>query len=186
MEALKALAQTVLEDKQDRFTMLTVPFEASKFDEGAKSVRKKGSGRLDKHVGDIYLLAACPASAYAQYSKALEQGKMTGDYLWIAGALEGLCAVLCFRRRREGVGRFDAEILEKYSDAISNYLRVKDAEYLAIEAMFKLSRILIEMGLNSLAAYHLAGAITLDCSISDCELVSILCVFVHENCNTGV
>eukprot|EP01135_Chromosphaera_perkinsii_P006745 Nk52_evm4s571 gene=Nk52_evmTU4s571 len=130
-------------------------------------LKKRGQARADKHLGDVYLMCASPAAALRYYQRALDQCRAQGDHLWAAGALEGMCAVLCFKRKECSHDTFDADILEKYSEAISFYLKAQDAETVAIEAMFKLSRILIEMRLNALAAYHLAGAISsLDCATS--------------------
>jgi hypothetical protein len=41
------------------------------------------------------LLAGSPVDANAHYSTALELARLTGDYFWYAGALEGsVCALL--------------------------------------------------------------------------------------------
>lgn len=57
--------------------------------------KKRRLGRAQKTIGDYCLLAGSPVDANAHYSTALELCRLTGDYFWLAGALEGsVCALL--------------------------------------------------------------------------------------------
>lgn len=57
--------------------------------------KKRRLGRAQKAIGDYCLLAGSPVDANAHYSTALEFARLTGDYFWYAGALEGsVCALL--------------------------------------------------------------------------------------------
>lgn len=57
--------------------------------------KKRRLGRAQKTIGDYSLLAGSPVDANAHYSTALELARLTGDYFWYAGALEGsVCALL--------------------------------------------------------------------------------------------
>lgn len=57
--------------------------------------KKRRLGRAQKTIGDYCLLAGSPVDANAHYSTALELARLTGDYFWYAGALEGsVCALL--------------------------------------------------------------------------------------------
>lgn len=59
--------------------------------------KKRRLGRAQKTIGDYCLLAGSPVDANAHYSTALELARLTGDYFWYAGALEGsVCALLVF------------------------------------------------------------------------------------------
>jgi len=59
--------------------------------------KKRRLGRAQKTIGDYCLLAGSPVDANAHYSTALELSRLTGDYFWYAGALEGsVCALLVF------------------------------------------------------------------------------------------
>lgn len=59
--------------------------------------KKRRLGRAQKTIGDYCLLAGSPVDANAHYSTALELGRLTGDYFWYAGALEGsVCALLVY------------------------------------------------------------------------------------------
>lgn len=57
--------------------------------------KKRRLGRAQKTIGDYCLLSGSPVDANAHYSTALELARLTGDYFWYAGALEGsVCALL--------------------------------------------------------------------------------------------
>jgi hypothetical protein len=57
--------------------------------------KKRRLGRVQKTIGDYCLLAGSPVDANAHYSTALELARLTTDYFWYAGALEGsFCALL--------------------------------------------------------------------------------------------
>ena len=57
--------------------------------------KKRRLGRAQKTTGDYCLLAGSPVDANAHYSTALELARLTGDYFWYAGAMEGgVCALL--------------------------------------------------------------------------------------------
>ncbi|CAH8464971.1 unnamed protein product [Schistosoma guineensis] len=55
--------------------------------------QKRATGRFKKYLGDIFLQLGDLEMAQIQYNLALEHLKPINDTLWIAGALEGLCAV---------------------------------------------------------------------------------------------
>jgi hypothetical protein len=57
--------------------------------------KKRRLARAQKTIGDYCLLAGSPVDANAHYSTALELARLTGDYFWYAGAIEGsVCALL--------------------------------------------------------------------------------------------
>ena len=57
--------------------------------------KKRKNARAQKAIGDYCILAGSPADANGHYTTALELCRMTGDYFWYAGALEGgVCAFL--------------------------------------------------------------------------------------------
>lgn len=57
--------------------------------------KKRRLGRAQKTIGDYCLLAGSPVDANAHYSTALELARLTGDFFWHAGAMEGsVCALL--------------------------------------------------------------------------------------------
>lgn len=60
--------------------------------------KKRRLGRAQKTIGDYSLLAGSPVDANAHYSTALELARLTGDYFWYAGALEGTVCALLVRR----------------------------------------------------------------------------------------
>ena len=57
--------------------------------------KKRRLARSQKTIGDYCLLAGSPVDASAHYSTSQELARLTGDYFWYAGALEGgVCALL--------------------------------------------------------------------------------------------
>lgn len=61
--------------------------------------KKRRLGRAQKTIGDYCLLAGSPVDANAHYSTALELARLTGDFFWYAGAMEGsVCALLVITR----------------------------------------------------------------------------------------
>ncbi|CAH8440645.1 unnamed protein product [Schistosoma turkestanicum] len=55
--------------------------------------QKRATGRFRKYLGDVFLQLSDLEMAQIQYNLAIEHLKPINDTLWIAGALEGLCAV---------------------------------------------------------------------------------------------
>lgn len=57
--------------------------------------KKRRLGRAQKTIGDYCLLSGSPVDANAHYSTALELTRLTADFFWYAGAMEGsVCALL--------------------------------------------------------------------------------------------
>ncbi|KAI4376184.1 hypothetical protein MLD38_013974 [Melastoma candidum] len=83
--------------------------------------KKRRLGRAQKTIGDYCLLAGSPVDANAHYSTALELARLTADYFWYAGALEGsVCALLLDR-----MGHIDSDLVDevkyRYNSVIIHY-----------------------------------------------------------------
>ncbi|KAK1393148.1 hypothetical protein POM88_012204 [Heracleum sosnowskyi] len=73
--------------------------------------KKRRLGHAQKTIGDYCLLSGSPVDANAHYSTALELARLTGDYFWYAGALEGsVCALLGDHQRMFSV--YISEVLK--------------------------------------------------------------------------
>ncbi|KDR24045.1 NIK- and IKBKB-binding protein-like protein [Zootermopsis nevadensis] len=82
-------------EKVERVSLLLAPFERKDFvglDLESRSNRKRCVGRMTKHLGDLSLQAGLATEALSYYSSAIDILKAVGDWLWLGGAYEGLCA----------------------------------------------------------------------------------------------
>ncbi|KAJ6732265.1 TRAFFICKING PROTEIN PARTICLE COMPLEX SUBUNIT 9 [Salix purpurea] len=83
--------------------------------------KKRRLGRAQKTIGDYCLLAGSPVDANAHYSTALELARLTADYFWYAGALEGsVCALLIDQLGLKDPSLED-EVRYRYSSVILHY-----------------------------------------------------------------
>ena len=59
--------------------------------------KKKCAGRNKKRLGDLCLLANLSYDALSHYAAAVDGLRSANDLLWLAGALEGICAatIIC-------------------------------------------------------------------------------------------
>ncbi|XP_065583206.1 protein brunelleschi-like isoform X2 [Artemia franciscana] len=81
-------------EKIERVILLCAPFERRDvigIDNDSKS-RQKKKGRWKKHIGDLALQAGLPLEALELYNAACEILRSEKDFLWLAGALEGLAS----------------------------------------------------------------------------------------------
>uniref|UniRef100_A0A8C8DLM2 Trafficking protein particle complex subunit 9 n=1 Tax=Oryzias sinensis TaxID=183150 RepID=A0A8C8DLM2_9TELE len=79
----------------DKIPLLCVPFEKKDFvglDTDSRHYKKRSQGRMRKHVGDLCLQAGMLQDALVHYHMAVELLRAVNDFLWLGGALEGLCS----------------------------------------------------------------------------------------------
>nr|XP_043611376.1 trafficking protein particle complex II-specific subunit 120 homolog [Erigeron canadensis] len=104
-------------------TLLKTPLDsqASLSSEEAIKAKKRKNARAQKAIGDYCLLAGSPLDATSHYSTALELTRMTGDYFWYAGALEGgVCAFLMSKAGKKDPG-LQNEVKYRYNGVIMHY-----------------------------------------------------------------
>ncbi|XP_009355810.2 trafficking protein particle complex II-specific subunit 120 homolog isoform X1 [Pyrus x bretschneideri] len=112
--------------------------------------KKRRLGRAQKTMGDYCLLAGSPVDANAHYSTALELARLTGDFFWYAGALEGSVCALLIDRMGERDSGVDDEVRYRYSSVILHYRKSfiqENAQRVSpltfeLEATLKLARFL--------------------------------------------
>ncbi|KAF5461375.1 hypothetical protein F2P56_017479 [Juglans regia] len=133
-------------------TILKTPLDsqATLSSEEVIKAKKRRLARAQKTIGDYCLLAGSPVDANAHYSTALELARLTGDYFWYAGALEGgVCALLIDRMGLNDPGLEDG-VRYQYNSAILHYRksfiqdnaqRVSPLSF-ELEATLKLARFL--------------------------------------------
>ncbi|KAL7187302.1 hypothetical protein ACSBR1_037380 [Camellia fascicularis] len=133
-------------------TILKTPLDsqASLSSEEVIKAKKRRLGRAQKTIGDYCLLAGSPVDANAHYSTALELARLTGDYFWYAGALEGSVCALLVDRMGQKDPVLEDEVKYRYNSVILHYRksfiqdnaqRVSPLSF-ELEATLKLARFL--------------------------------------------
>ncbi|KAK7260919.1 hypothetical protein RIF29_27220 [Crotalaria pallida] len=131
-------------------TILKTPLDsqASLSSEEVIKAKKRRLGRAQKTIGDYCLLAGSPVDANAHYQTALELARLTGDYFWYAGALEGSVCALLIDRMGQKDSVLEDEVRYRYNSVILNYKKSQDnAQRVSpitfeLEATLKLARYL--------------------------------------------
>ncbi|KAJ1407770.1 TRAPP II complex [Sesbania bispinosa] len=131
-------------------TILKTPLDsqASLSSEEVIKAKKRRLGRAQKTIGDYCLLAGSPVDANAHYSTALELARLTSDYFWYAGALEGSVCALLIDRMGQKDSVLEDEVRYRYNSVILNYKKSQDnAQRVSpltfeLEATLKLARFL--------------------------------------------
>ncbi|KAK8991719.1 hypothetical protein V6N11_062716 [Hibiscus sabdariffa] len=104
-------------------TLLKTPLDsqATLNSEEVIKAKKRRLARAQKTIGDYCLLAGSPVDANAHYSTALELARLTADYFWYAGALEGsVCALLVDQMGQKDT-RVEDEVRYRYNSVITHY-----------------------------------------------------------------
>lgn len=133
-------------------TILKTPLDsqASLSSEEVIKAKKRRLARAQKTIGDYCLLAGSPVDANAHYSTAIELARLTGDYFWYAGALEGSVCALLLDRMGQKDPVLEEEVRYRYNSVISHYRksfiqdnaqRVSPLSF-ELEATLKLARFL--------------------------------------------
>lgn len=82
-------------EKLERVSLLLAPFEKKDFvglDMESRNNKKRCTGRMTKHLGDLCLQAGLVSESLTYYTNASEILKSVNDWLWLGAAFEGLCA----------------------------------------------------------------------------------------------
>ncbi|XAR69415.1 hypothetical protein NMG60_11000983 [Bertholletia excelsa] len=149
-------------------TILKTPLDsqASLSSEEVIKAKKRRLGRAQKTIGDYCLLAGSPVDANAHYSTALELARLTGDFFWYAGALEGSVCALLIDRIGQKDPVLEDEVRYRYNSVILHYRksfiqdnaqRVSPLSF-ELEATLKLARYLCRQELAKEVAELLTAA----------------------------
>lgn len=82
-------------EKLERVSLLYAPFEKKDFvglDMESRQNKKRCTGRMTKHLGDLCLQAGLIAESLQYYTNAADILKGVNDWLWLGAAYEGLAA----------------------------------------------------------------------------------------------
>ncbi|KAJ6915497.1 trafficking protein particle complex II-specific subunit 120 [Populus alba x Populus x berolinensis] len=104
-------------------TILKTPLDsqASLSSEEVIKAKKRRLGRAQKTIGDYCLLAGSPVDANAHYSTALDLARLTTDYFWYAGALEGSICALLIDQISQNNPALEDEVRDRYDSVILHY-----------------------------------------------------------------
>ncbi|KAL5783055.1 hypothetical protein ACOSP7_008084 [Xanthoceras sorbifolium] len=133
-------------------TILKTPLDsqASLSSEEVIKAKKRRLARAQKTIGDYCLLAGSPVDANAHYTTALDLARLTTDYFWHAGALEGSVCALLVDRMGQKDAVIEEEVKYRYNNVILHYRksfiqdnaqRVSPLSF-ELEATLKLARFL--------------------------------------------
>ncbi|KAL3646051.1 hypothetical protein CASFOL_011231 [Castilleja foliolosa] len=133
-------------------TILKTPLDsqASLSSEEVIKAKKRRLGRAQKTIGDYCLLAGSPVDANAHYSTAMELTRLTADFFWYAGAMEGSVCALLIDRMGQKDPVLEDEVKYRYNSVILHYRksfiqdnaqRVSPLSF-ELEATLKLARFL--------------------------------------------
>lgn len=81
-------------EKIERVSLLLAPFEKKDIiglDMESRNNKKRCTGRVTKHLGDLCLQSGLVNEALTYYFNAAETLKSVNDWLWLGAAYEGLC-----------------------------------------------------------------------------------------------
>ncbi|XP_042059959.1 trafficking protein particle complex II-specific subunit 120 homolog [Salvia splendens] len=124
--------------------------QASLSSEEVIKAKKRRLGRAQKTIGDYCLLAGSPVDANAHYSTSLELTRLTADFFWYAGAMEGSVCALLMDRMGQKDPVLEDEVKYRYNSVILHYRksfiqdnaqRVSPLSF-ELEATLKLARFL--------------------------------------------
>ncbi|KAM7276336.1 hypothetical protein ACFE04_018202 [Oxalis oulophora] len=133
-------------------TILKTPLDSqtSLSSEEVIKSKKRRLARAQKTIGDYCLLAGSPVDANAHYNTALELARLTADFFWYAGALEGSVCALLMDRLGQKDPVLEEEVRYRYNSVIMHYRksfipdisqRVSPLSF-ELEATLKLARFL--------------------------------------------
>lgn len=119
--------------------LLLSPIDEKYTADRQSKLAKRRAGRLDKVLGDSFLLMGNPAEALAKYNSAIEKAKTNSDRLWLAGAMEGWSAAHVLTYVGSGGSVSDRalsdRLIEHYAEIYKLYQKKRVAEPEAASAL---------------------------------------------------
>ena len=127
MELATAAARTWLREATPGTVTLTTPIDvfrpvhepAAAAAPGAAAERPAAAGRLRKKMGDVALMVSEFDEAVLHYGTAIDVARGDRDFLWLAAALEGLCAAEACATRQSLTGKASARAVGAARSAAS-------------------------------------------------------------------
>lgn len=112
--------------------LLLSPIDEKYTADRQSKLAKRRAGRLDKVLGDCFLLMGNPTEALGKYNSAIEKAKTNSDRLWLAGAMEGWSAAHVLTHVGSGGSISDPalsdRLIEYYAEIYKLYQKKRVAE----------------------------------------------------------
>ena len=179
------------ESRQERMNLLCTPFEKKDFvglDLDSRANKKRIYGRYQKYLGDLNLICDRILEAYEHYQLAADALRSCNDWIWLAGAMEGLCAIsvmLHYPTSRRSVNPLTPDpasisnidllkprdIVERYKEVVVHYSKYRLAGVIETEASIKAVQVLIEQHNFVLAAEFLQNLVFINLNMNDEEKI---------------
>lgn len=179
------------ENRQERMALLCTPFEKKDFvglDLDSRANKKRIYGRYQKYLGDLNLICDRILEAYEHYQLSSDALRSCNDWIWLAGAMEGLCAIsvmLHYPSSRQFVNPLTPDpasinsidilkprdIVERYKEIVVHYSKYRLAGVIETEASIKAVQVLIEQHNYVLAAEFLQNLVFINLNMNDEEKI---------------
>ena len=187
----KRREETQRESRQERMNLLCTPFEKKDFvglDLDSRANKKRIYGRYQKYLGDLNLICDRILEAYEHYQLAADALRSCNDWIWLAGAMEGLCAIsvmLHYPSSRKSINPLTPDpasiinidilkprdIVERYKEIVVHYSKYRLAGVIETEASIKAVQVLIEQHNFVLAAEFLQNLVFINLNMNDEEKI---------------
>ena len=185
----KRIEELQKEGKQEKVGFLSAPFEKKDFvglDLDSRVNKKRTFGRYRKNLGDLCLLCDKVSEAYKHYEVAVEILKSCNDWIWLASALEGICAVSTiaqfpdpetgslelFDHLSEGMEVLPPkDIVEKYKEIVVHYSKYRQAGMIETEASVKAVHVLTQIKNYLTAAEFLQNLVFINLNMNDLQKI---------------
>eukprot|EP00051_Salpingoeca_urceolata_P019642 m.289319 g.289319 ORF g.289319 m.289319 type:complete len:1104 (+) comp19458_c0_seq1:135-3446(+) len=184
--ALQTQIDVKMRERLEKPAMLRAPIEDGQGLEETKmfgTYRKRSAARLDKQIGDMWLVQNHPANAVAHFQNSIKVLRDLNDHLWLAGALEG-CAVCCYLQQELSPEPMkDQEVISRLREAAGWLSRIPEAAPLRLEVTCKLVRFSFFKGLPLEAARDISDVFNVDVELDrpdQVQLAGTLAVLCHQ------
>lgn len=126
----------------DDIMYFNTPYEPDKSELEPNRAKKLRVGRVAKFQGDYCLLAASPVDAIYYYNSAIKSCEDQDDYLWHAGALEGLASATLLKQLETEAFPFFSAPSNDIKSSVENQVQESLAQSILSNPFYQISYML--------------------------------------------